>query len=262
MRLQLGEPRLYSTPDRMEPDLIREAARQGLLPELAEGPVRVFVGEKLYRQWRRINFITIDTSPQVVIYRDFAEWRGRVETLEGRYSADSWQKIVSAHQRESMEEFDILQQDGSIRNLKARIQKISAIQREDGAEFTEAALELKIEDEKTLLNPHEGISYLLSDYKLNELQNAVEQTLRDDAWENSLFSEPKKLVARKEIVQEGFDSAIPLEAHIIFQEDVRNTDLLIIVHDLHAKLGERVKAEARRIRQFVLERLPAPDIEE
>jgi hypothetical protein len=110
-------------PDRMEPDLvIKEAARQGLLPELAEGPVRVFVGEKLYRQWRRINFSTIDISPQIIIYRDFAEWSGRFETLEGRYSEDSWQKIVSAHQRESMEEFDILQQDGSIRNLKARIQ--------------------------------------------------------------------------------------------------------------------------------------------
>ncbi|GEM_PF-100212 len=151
-----GRTTAVRAPERMEPELILEAAQQGLLSELGQGPIRVLVGEKLYREWRRLNFITVDDEPIITSYPD-RSWRGKVQSIESKFSAQSWQKIVSAHQRESMEEIDILQRDGSIRNIKARIQKISDIHREDGSSVTKAFVEFLIEDEKELLNPHDGV---------------------------------------------------------------------------------------------------------
>lgn len=255
-----GRTTVVSAPQRMEIDLIKAEIKTAALPELAEGPIRIFVDEKLYREWRRINFITIESRPTKIIRKDFTEWQGRIETLQGEYSPDTWPKIVSAHQRQSMEEFDIPQSDGSIINFKARVQKISNIRRVDKTGITEAAVELLIQNENTLLDPNEGISYLLSDFRLDELQEAVEQTLREDKWENSFFSEPKKIVAKKLLKmpnqKKKKSTTIPLEVQIIFQDDERKTDLLIKVRDVDYLLGTSVNKEARKLRQSILDKLP------
>jgi hypothetical protein len=56
------------------------------------------------------------------------------------------------------------------------------------------------------------------------------------------------------------DDAAPLEVHVIFEQDLRKTDLLIIVHDMEAKLGKQINREARILKQAILELLPAPDL--
>ncbi|MBZ0186710.1 MAG: hypothetical protein K8F91_10720 [Candidatus Obscuribacterales bacterium] len=249
-------------PERMEPDLIRESAQKGLLLESNEGPIRIFVGEKHYRQWRRIQFITIDSNPLIVMHPDFAQLRGEAQTLQGEYSPDAWQKIVSAHQRQSMEEFDVIQHDGSIRNFKARVEKISDIARLSGSDTTKASVQLLVQNENVILDPTEGISYLLSDFEKSELQQAVETTLHNEGWEQSFFSEPKRLVTRKTVhalAQDDDKSVVPLEAEIIFQEDERKTYLLIKVRDLEARLGWSVHEQARHLRQSILELLAGPD---
>lgn len=257
-----GRTTAVEAPERMEPDLIRESAQKGLLLESNEGPIRIFVGEKHYRQWRRIQFITIDSNPLIVMHPDFAQLRGEAQTLQGEYSPDAWQKIVSAHQRQSMEEFDVIQHDGSIRNFKARVEKISDIARLSGSDTTKASVQLLVQNENVILDPTEGISYLLSDFEKSELQQAVETTLHNEGWEQSFFSEPKRLVTRKTVhalAQDDDKSVVPLEAEIIFQEDERKTYLLIKVRDLEARLGWSVHEQARHLRQSILELLAGPD---
>jgi serine/threonine-protein kinase HipA len=256
-----GNTTAVRAPNRMEPELILKAAQQASLLELAEGPARAFVGEKLYRQWRQIQFISIDTLARITIKKDLSSWRGNIQTLTAKYSPHAWQKIVSAYQRKSYEIFDISQRDGSIRTFNGRILDISAIQRESGEDYTMASVEIDIQDERIILNPCEGISYLSSSFDLRELQNAVEETLREKRWETGLFSEPKRFVARNTLTIEldGKSTQVPLEAEIVFQQDTRKTDLLIKVTDLERKLGKNVNLQARQLRQDILEFLPGPD---
>lgn len=253
-----GNTTAVRAPERMEPDLIKEAAQQGLLPDLAEGPVRVFVGEMLYRQWRRIQFITIDSHPRVTIKKDIAAWRGQIESLSASYSSDAWQKIVSAFQRQSMEEFDVIQSDGSIRTFKARVLSIGKINRTTDDGLTAASIELNIQNESRLLDPFIGISHLLSDFNIRELQEAVEKTLRRGNWETGMFSEPKRVLARNKIRpnkgKEGPEAH--LEVEIVFQDDERKTDLLIRVVDVDGKLTRQgINKQAHKLRQDILKEL-------
>lgn len=256
-----GHTTSVHAPKKMEPELILEAAREAHLLQLGEGHCRAFVGEKLYRQWRRNAFITIDSHPRRFKMQDFKPWRGEIETLEGKYSSDSWQKITSAYQRQSMEQFDIIQKDNSIRTVIARIQSIREIAREANEDSTRAAIELLIEDQHLLLNPHEGISTLSSSFERRELQDAVEEMLKADKWENSVFSDPRRLRARKSsrIDVGGKKTQVPLELEILFEEDVRKTSLIIKLMDVEAKLAKQINWQAREIRQRILDFLPGPD---
>ncbi len=251
----------YSTavnaPDKMEPVLIEAAAQQGLLPELAEGPVRVFVGDKLYRQWRRIRFITLDFA-ELTTTTESAEWRGDRGLLTGRFLPEVWQKIVSAHQRKSLEEFDLILPEGAIHTFKAKVQEIDDIKRLDDGEMTEASIVLSLYDSKIILRPQEGIAYLLSPFELNEVQEGLAEAFRKNGWEASLFSETHKAIARRTIkaVCQSQMIDVPLEAKIIFQADAHKTDLLIKITDKDGRFSSLVNGEARQLRQQILDHLP------
>lgn len=96
---------------------------------------------------------------------------------------------------------------------------------------------------------------------MKELQEAVESTLKKHRWEIGLFSEAKRVVARKKAVVSKKKQKIDamLEAEIIFQQDIRKTDLLIKITDVDAKLGDEINKQARQMRQDILEELPGPD---
>ncbi len=252
-----GYSTAVSAPERMEPSLIEAAASQGLLLELFDGPVRVFVGAELYRQWRRIRFITLDFAG-LATSTESSNWNGDRGVLTGRFPSEAWQRIVSAHQRKSLEEFDMTLSEGAIRTFKARVTKIGDIRRTEGSDETEATIVLSLYDSKIILSPQEGISYLLSPFSFEEVMAALGEALRERHWEVSLFSEQYRVVARK-IVRASLDDKevdVPLEAQIVFQTDKHKTDLCIRVTDKDGRYSSKVNWEAREIRQQVLAHLP------
>jgi serine/threonine-protein kinase HipA len=252
-----GYSTAVSAPERMEPSLIESVARQGLLPELFDGPVRVFVGAELYRQWRRIRFITLDFAG-LATSTESSNWNGDRGVLTGRFPSEVWQRIVSAHQRKSLEEFDMMLPEGAIRTFKARVSKIDDIHRNEGSDETEATAVLSLYDSKIILRRQEGISYLLSPFSFEEVMAALGAALHEHHWETSLFSEQFRVVARKNVraILDKKEVDVPLEAEIVFQTDQHKTDLCIRVTDKDGRYSSKVNWEARQIRQQVLAHLP------
>lgn len=258
-----GNTTAVTAPERMEHELMVLAARRGVHPELADGPVKVYVGEKLYKEWRKIQFITIDNEPRISHWRAMGEWDGEIQDFAGSYNSNVWQRIVSAYERKSIEAFDLLLRDGSIRTFNAKVEKLKDIERSADGESTSATVQLRVHDVKDILKPNEGIAYLLSDFDLPLLQDAVERVIKEEQWETSLFSEPKKVVARrsKAINFKGESLEILLEVEISFLVDVRKTDLLIKMVDVDGYRTSLMNREARLLRQSILDHLPVDEFD-
>ncbi|MBU6450490.1 MAG: hypothetical protein KGS72_01835 [Cyanobacteria bacterium REEB67] len=172
---------------------------QGVHPDLGKGIVRAFVGEHLYRQWRQLNFITIEPPGPMIAYEDITTWRGEIQSFSANFPMATWRKIVSAFERRALERFDTLQRDGSIRTFSGKILEVNDIKRDDKTGATETTIKVQSEEDQILLNPHVGIAYLSSDFERCELRSAIQSASSENNWEVGIFSEPSKIAARKKI---------------------------------------------------------------
>lgn len=194
-------------------------------------------------------------------FTESSNWNGDRGVLTGRFPSEVWQRIVSAHQRKSLEEFDMTLPEKAIRTFKARVTQIGDIHRTEGSDETEATVILSLYDSKIILRGQEGISYLLSTFSFEEVMEALGEALQEHHWETSLFSEKFRVVARKNVraTLDNEEVNVPLEAEIVFQTDQHKTDLCIRVTDKDGRYSSKVNWEAREIRQQVLAHLPVEE---
>jgi hypothetical protein len=167
-------------------------------PILQKTPLSVLVGENLYRQWRKENYIHI-TKAVVTMEDDRTLSESKqIGFLIGEFNVEIWRRLVTAAESGIEEIIDLPMPNGGLRTFTAKVIEIEKTERLDN-DVTKATVVLLIRSTALLFPAHASYGRILMLMNKKDALKALTLALFEEKWAGLMPESSDTFISRRNI---------------------------------------------------------------